>query len=190
MVRSVNIEKTNQYVWKLIKTTLREIRDQSPSQYDVEGTEDQVRHDRDGLLGDEISWMTAEQLELLNDVERKNIINKMLSSTTVHFDEKTKKHTLHVTFSEEAQRVINAIRERKSSSANNGNQSRETSESFCEARINDQGNLMGESPEALQTSPDDIVRLFGDGGVISLKADRWIKVQMFMQDLQRVTLLV
>ncbi|MDN3987395.1 recombinase family protein [Zwartia vadi] len=166
MVRSVNIEKTNQCVWNLIKTTLREIRDQSPIKTVVESTEDQIHHDRVGLLGDEISWMTEEQLELLNDVDRKNIINKMISSTTVHFDEKTKKHTLHVTFSEATQRVINTIRERKSSSANNGNHLNETSESLSEARIKDQGNIMGESPVSLQTSPDDIVRLFGDGGVI------------------------
>jgi DNA invertase Pin-like site-specific DNA recombinase len=165
MVRSVNIEKTNQYVWNLIKTTLREIRDQSPSQTDVEGTEDQVRRDRDGFLGDEISWMTAEQLELLNDDDRKNVINKMISSTTVHFDEKTKKHTLHVTFSEATQRLINAIREAKSSLAKNGKQFNETSESSCEVRIKDQGDLIGETTEALQTSPADIVRLFGDGGV-------------------------
>ena len=165
MIRSVNIEKTNQLVWSLIKTTLREIREQSPSQNDVEGKETQVRHDRDGLLGDEISWMTAEQLELLNDDVRKNVINKMISSTTVHFDENTKKHTLHVTFSEATQRLINAIRETKSSSANNGKDNNETSESSCEARVKDQGNVIGESSEGLRTSPNDLVRLFGDGGV-------------------------
>jgi hypothetical protein len=125
MVRSVNIEKTNQLIWNLIKTTLRKIRDHSLSQTVVEGTEDQVRRDRDGLLGDEISWMTAEQLELLNDDDRKTVINKMISSTTVHFDEKTKKHTLHVTFSEATKRVINTIREAKRSSAKNGKDNNE-----------------------------------------------------------------
>ena len=110
--------------------------------------------------------MTAEQVDLLNDDERKTIISKMISSTTVHFDEMTKKHTLRVTFSEATQRVINAIREAKSSSANNGNQTNDISESFCEARIKDQGDVIGESPEGLPTSPDDLVRLFGDGGVI------------------------
>jgi len=168
MVRSVNIEKTNQLIWSLIKTTLREIREQSPSQNDVEGKENQVRYDRDGLLGDEISWMTAEQVDLLNDDERKTIISKMISSTTVHFDEKTKKHTLHVTFSEATQRVINAIREAKCSSANNGNDNNETSESSCEARIKAKGDFIGETPEGLRTSPNDLVRLFGDGGVVSL----------------------
>ena len=166
MVRSVNIDKTNQYVWNLIKTTLREIREQTLSQTDIEGTEDQIRHDRDGLLGDEISWMTAEQLELLNDDERKTIINKMISSTTVHFDEKTKKHTLHVTFSEATQRVIKANREAKRFPANNGNDNNDNSESFCETRTKDQGNVVGETTESLPTNPDDILRLFGDGGVI------------------------
>ena len=51
-------------------------------------------------------------------------------------------------------------------SANNGRQTNDNSESFCEVRIRDQGNVIGESPEGLPTSPDDIVRLFGDGGVI------------------------
>ena len=162
MVRSVNIEKTNQLIWNLIKTTLREIREQSPLQTDLEGTEDCIHHDRDGLLGDEISWMTEEQLELLNDDDRKTFISKMISSTTVHFDEKTKRHTLHITFSEATQRVIKAIRERKSFSAKNGNFTNETSGSFCEERIKDQGNLMEETPVSLQTSPDYIVRLFGD----------------------------
>ena len=97
-------------------------------------------------------------------IERTSLIRR-ISSTTVHFDEKTKKHTLHVTFSEVTQRVINAIRETKCSSANNGNDNNENSESFCEARIKDQGDVVGETTEALQTSPDDIVRLFGDGGV-------------------------
>lgn len=171
MVRSVNIEKTNQYVWNLIKTTLREIRERTPSQTDHQSQGDHDNYDRDGLLGDEISWMTAEQLELLNDDDRKNVINKMISSTTVHFDEKTKKHSLHVTFSEATQRVINAIREAKRFPANNGKDNNETSESFCEARIKDQGNLMGESPEALQANPDDLVRLFCDGGVTGENLD-------------------
>jgi hypothetical protein len=103
MVRSVNIEKTNQYVWNLIN--------HSP------------------------------------------------------FRREDKKNTLHVTFSEATQRVINAIRKAKSSSVNNGNDNNENSESFCEARIKDRGVLMGETTEALRSSPDDIVRLFGDGGV-------------------------
>ena len=168
MVRSVNIDKTNQYVWDLIKTTLREIRDQSPSQTVVEGTEDHIHKDRDGLLGDEISWMTEQQVDLLNDDDRKNVINKMISSTTVHFDGKTKKHTLHVTFSEATQRVIHTLRQARGTSANDGNDLNETSESSCEARIKDQGNVIGELPEALQANPDDIARLFGDGGVIAL----------------------
>jgi hypothetical protein len=75
MVRSVNIEKTNQLIWSLIKTTLREIRERTPSQTVVEGTEDHNHHDRDGLMGDEISWMTEEQLELLTDNDRKAIIS-------------------------------------------------------------------------------------------------------------------
>jgi len=150
MVRSVNIEKTNQLIWSLIKTTLREIREQSPSQTDVEVTKDHIRYDRDGLLGDEISWMTVEQVDLLNDDERKTIINKMISSTTVHFDEKTKKHTLNVTFSEGTQRVINTIREAKYSSATYGNQTNDISETSCEARVKDQGNVRWESTEGLQ----------------------------------------
>ena len=112
--------------------------------------------------------MTAEQVDQLNDDERKTIISKIISLTTFHFDVKTKKHTLHVTFSEAMQRVINAIRETKRSSATKGNQTNDISESSCEARIKHQGNVIGESPEALRTSLNDLVRLFGDGGVYCL----------------------
>lgn len=63
------------------------------------------------------------------------------------------------------QRVIHTLRESRGSSVNNGNDINETFESTCEARITDQGNVIGELPEALQANPDDIVRLFGDSGV-------------------------
>lgn len=112
MVQSVNIEKTNQYVWNLIKTTLREIRDQSPRHTDHQRQGDHDNYDRHGLLSDEISWITEQQVDLLNDDDKKTFISKMISSSTVHFDEKTKKHTF----------LSHSLRQCKESSTHSGKQ--------------------------------------------------------------------
>lgn len=104
MVRSMNIEKTDQLVWNMVKSTLKLIRDRSPMSCDSTGSEHHVLDVRDGLLTDGITWMSPDQLDLLSDVERKAIIKKMIPSITASFDQTSKKHQIDVEFSETVSR--------------------------------------------------------------------------------------
>ncbi len=54
-----------------------------------------------------------------------------------------------------------------SSSANKVNFTNDNSESYYETRITDQRDVMGELPDGLQVSPDDLVQLYGDRGTIN-----------------------
>jgi hypothetical protein len=96
----MNIEKTDQLVWDMVKSTLELIRDQSPVSSDSTGS---VHHDhdaRDGLLTDGITWMYPDQIDLLSDAEKKAVINKMITKITASFDQTSKKHQIDVEFSE------------------------------------------------------------------------------------------
>jgi DNA invertase Pin-like site-specific DNA recombinase len=99
MVRSMNIEKTDQLVWDMVKSSLELIRDQSPVSSDSTGSE---LHDHDALDGlpiDGITWMSPDQIDLLSDAEKKAVINKMITRITASFDQTSKKHQIDVEFS-------------------------------------------------------------------------------------------
>lgn len=100
MVRSINIGKTDQLVWDMIKDVIHQIRDQSPNSGDQASPEYHDFDDRDGVLTDGITWMSADQIDLLLDEEKKVVITKMIIRITAHFDATTNKHRIDVTFSE------------------------------------------------------------------------------------------
>lgn len=54
-------------------------------------------------------YLSPEQIDLLSDLERKSVVNTLLSKVSVFFDEKTKKHRLDVEFSEEVSGLLESI---------------------------------------------------------------------------------
>jgi len=100
MVRSINIGKTDQLVWNMIKDILQQIRDRSPLSCDAVGPDHHDQHDRNGVLTDGITWMSPEQIDLLSDEEKKVVVGKIITQITAHFDSATNKHRIDVTFSE------------------------------------------------------------------------------------------
>ena len=106
MVRSINIEKTDQLVWDMIKSTLELIRDKPPMSSDQTGSEHHDLDARDGLLANGITRMSPEQIDLLSDAEKKDVINKMITKITASFDRTTNKHQIDVMFSETVSRLL------------------------------------------------------------------------------------
>jgi DNA invertase Pin-like site-specific DNA recombinase len=106
MVRSINIGKTDQLVWNMIKDVLQQIRDRSPVSCDQDGPGHHDHDVDDGFLTDGITWMSPEQIDLLSDEERKVVVTTMLSRVTAHFDATTNKHRVDVTFSESVARLL------------------------------------------------------------------------------------
>lgn len=100
MVRSVNIARTDQLVWGMVKDALRDLRDRSPSTCDDERIEQHGRDDRDGILSDGITWISPEQVDLLPDDEKRVVIEKLVSRITVHFDRESNRHRVDVEFSD------------------------------------------------------------------------------------------
>ncbi len=74
MIRSINIEMTDRLIWDLIKSTPRDIRERQDDQGEGMGLEQHIHYEEDGISTEGISWMTADQAEMLSDEERKNLI--------------------------------------------------------------------------------------------------------------------
>jgi len=106
MIRSINIEMTDRLIWDLIKSTLREIRERQDNQNEEMGLEQHIHYEEDGISTEGISWLTADQAEMLSDEERKVLINNIITAITVNFDAKLNKHRLAVRFSEEIRRLF------------------------------------------------------------------------------------
>jgi hypothetical protein len=54
-------------------------------------------------------YLSAKQIDLLSDQERKSVVNTLLSKVSVFFDGETKKHRLDVEFSEEVSGLLESI---------------------------------------------------------------------------------
>ncbi|MGV0960257.1 MAG: recombinase family protein [Limnohabitans sp.] len=106
MVRSINIEKTDQLVWDMIKSTLELIRGKTPIPCDQTGSGHHDLDARDGLPTDGITWMSQDQIDLLSDAEKKDVITKMVTKITASFDRSTNKHQIDVMFSETVSRLL------------------------------------------------------------------------------------
>jgi DNA invertase Pin-like site-specific DNA recombinase len=106
MVRSINIGKTDQLVWDMVKNVLQQIRDRSPVPWSAVGPEHHDHVDPGGALTDGITWMLPDQIDLLSDAEKKVVINKMINRITVHFDVESAKHRIDVMFSEGVARLV------------------------------------------------------------------------------------
>lgn len=82
MIRSINIEMTDRLIWNLIKSTLREIRERQDNQNEEMGLEQHIHYEEDGISTEGISWLSADQAEMLSDEERKVLINNMSGGLT------------------------------------------------------------------------------------------------------------
>jgi DNA invertase Pin-like site-specific DNA recombinase len=118
MVRSINIEKTNQLVWEMIKPIIEKIGEHSSSSGNHDFLHSPSFDDRDGILTAELPWISARQIELLPDEEQKKFISTILSKVSVFFDAETKKHRLDVEFTETVSRLLEANREVQNNSGN------------------------------------------------------------------------
>lgn len=106
MVRSINIGKTDQLVWYMIKSVLQQIRDRSTVSCDQDVPGHHDHDDGDGFLTDGITWMSPDQIDLLSDAEKKVVITNMITRVTAHFDATTTNHRVDVTFSETVARLL------------------------------------------------------------------------------------
>ena len=106
MTRSINIDRTDQLVWNMVKEVLNQIRDRQPMQCDRTDLDLNNHNDQDELLIDGVTWISADQIEMLSNEEKKVVIRDMTSKITVHFDRETKKHRVDVMFSEHVARQL------------------------------------------------------------------------------------
>lgn len=90
----------------MVKDVLQQIRDGSPVSCEPTGPEDHDHHDTYGFLTDGITWMSADQIDLLSDDEKKVVVTKMITRVAAHFDATTNQHRVDVTFSETVARSL------------------------------------------------------------------------------------
>jgi hypothetical protein len=165
MVRSINIERTDQLVWKMIKGILQQIRDGSPTASTLADLERSDLDDRAGFLTDGITWMSPEQIDLLSDEEKRIVVSKAVSSITATFDVETKKHCLDVAIKEVIARQLADVmgRSRRSSDRVVLTPSERVSEGSSLVM-----DVSGDACDDLsigQQQLSDRARSFGDGGV-------------------------
>jgi hypothetical protein len=106
MVRSINIEKTDQLVWDMVKSALKLTRELSPISCGSTSSEHHDLDDGNWLPTDGITWMSPDQIDLLLEAEKKVVINKMITRITASFDQTSKKHQIDVEFSETVSRWL------------------------------------------------------------------------------------
>lgn len=106
MVRSVNIERTNQLVWSLIKSVLQRLRDRSPRPTDPAGPDRLEVNDADRFTTEGLTWLSAEQVDLLSDDDKRTVITELTSRISVHFDQASNKHSVDVELSETVSRLL------------------------------------------------------------------------------------
>lgn len=131
MVRSINIGRTDQLVWDMIKDVLQQIRDRSPVSCDAVGPDHHEHHDRQGFLTDGITWMSPEQIDLLSDEEKKVVVTKMITRVTAHFDASSNKHRVDVTFSGTVARLLASPGGGQHPPADAGNPSEDNAACLC-----------------------------------------------------------
>ena len=91
-IRSINIGKTNQVVWDVIKSMLTPFSERS-LEFSV--------HPIPGVLTlDDSDGMSAEQIDVLSVEEKKVLISHIIDRITVHFDKGNGNHRLNVEWSE------------------------------------------------------------------------------------------
>jgi hypothetical protein len=57
-------------------------------------------NDTNQLLTEQISWLSAEQIDLLSDEQKRDFLNGILTHITVQFDRETSRHQLTVEFNQ------------------------------------------------------------------------------------------
>jgi len=134
MVRSINIGKTGELVWGMIKSVLQQIQDRSPVGCVATRFEYHDRSDRDGLLTDGITWMSPNQIDLLSDDEKKVVVGNLITRITASFNPETKKHRLDVEFAETVSQMLDHSSDGQRTLAESGDLVGEPSEALGEDR--------------------------------------------------------
>lgn len=106
MVRSVNIGKTDQLVWRMIIDAGQKIRDRLPVSSDRDGSEHHVHEDGSGFPADGILPMSLEQIDALSDGEKRAVIGNIVSRITVRFDTESNQHSVDLTFTDHVTRLL------------------------------------------------------------------------------------
>jgi DNA invertase Pin-like site-specific DNA recombinase len=165
MVRSINIERTDQLVWKMIKGILQQIRDGSPTASTLADLERSDLDDRAGFLTDGITWMSPEQIDLLSDEEKRIVVGKAVSGITATFDVETKKHCLEVAYSEVIVRRLADVMGRSRRSSDRVVLALSEPVSEGSSLVMDVSGDACDDLSIGQQQLGDRARSFGDGGV-------------------------
>jgi hypothetical protein len=138
MDRSVNIAMTDQLVWNMLKDALGQIEDRPPEPSEATGHEHQSLHGTDGLLADGITWLSAKQIDLLSEEERRTVVLSAITRASVFFDKGTNKHRVEVRFSDHFTRLINVHEQDAHASASGEEPASEQSEDTLKDETDDE----------------------------------------------------
>jgi hypothetical protein len=132
MDRSVNIAMTDKVVWNMLKNVLQEVRDKSPELPEATGHEHQSLHDSERLLAEGVTWLSAKQIDLLSEEERRTVVLSAITRASVFFDKGTNKHRVEVQFSDQFTRLINVHEQDAHDTASGEDPTSEPSEAVTE----------------------------------------------------------
>ena len=100
MLRSINIGKTDELVWGMVKMLLLDLQERPTLRSEIMNSPLLDFDDQDGFTTAGLTWLSPKQLGLLSNEERKVIINQLITRVSVFFDASQSKHHLDVEFSE------------------------------------------------------------------------------------------
>ena len=131
MVRSLNIQKTDQLVWGILKSVLQQIRHRSPASCNPESNESPQLDDRGESLSDGLPWMSPDQIDLLSDEDKRQVIKTTIKSIRAYLDVDSGKHRVDVEFSADVTRLLATECNQSTIDKCDRNRSETLSEAFC-----------------------------------------------------------
>lgn len=108
MFRSAIITKTVQTVWDIVKPILLMLQDRSMGTSDEAGSAHHPFIESDGNHNDEITQLSAEEIDQFSEEEKRAAIQHLITKVSVFFDAVTAKHLLDVEFTEAVSQALQA----------------------------------------------------------------------------------
>ena len=106
MVRSINITKTNEVVWGIVRDVYRQWHEKSRQFNETEAQGETRLDDSSGLHSQQFGWMSADQIDLMSDEHKRVLLSTLTPRISVRFDREFQRHCLEVEFREEISRDL------------------------------------------------------------------------------------
>ena len=110
MVHSINITRTNEVIWGIVRAVYRQWLEKCCPFKETEAQGETGLDDSSGFHSQQFGWMSADQSDWLSDERKRDLISTLTTRITVRFDREFQRHCLEVKFREEIPGISSTCR--------------------------------------------------------------------------------